>query len=210
MNDGAVVRRRLMDCVGRRQALRTCTWMVLAAGTVAAGAVGVGGCSFGRSMPQIRYYTLTLAPPRASLPAPVTIGLFTADQPYATERLAYRSSPYRLDYYSYHRWAADPRQLIAAATRDYIERAVAGSAAPGATPLLVSGHIRRIEEVDEPDGWHGDLVLDIKVHRGGAVVLERSFSESEPAEARNPEAVAAALSRALERTLNRLIEDLKR
>ena len=174
-------------------------------------ALALAGCALFRGTPQVRSYTLTLAgEPPARLAEPVRIGVFTIDQPYATERLAYRTSPYRLDYYTYHRWAADPRQLVQAAARDYVERAAASGAGAetAGTPLEITGHIRRIEELDAPAGWQGALALDLRVERGNTLVLARSYAETEPAEARNPEAVAAALSRALARILDDLVAEL--
>jgi len=163
------------------------------------------GCSLFRATPHIRYYTLTLTgAPATPLDAPVTVVGFTADEPYATARTAYRSSPYRLDYYNYHRWAADPRNLLRATVRDYFER---GAARDG-LPYELEGNIRRFEEVDGPAGWQGALTLDIKVARGGAIVLQRTYAETEPAEAKNPEAVAAALSRALQRVLDHVAADV--
>jgi hypothetical protein len=46
------------------------------------------------------------------------------------------------------------------------------------------------------------------VERGGTLVLACSYAETEPAEARNPEAVAAALSRALARILDGIVAEL--
>jgi ABC-type uncharacterized transport system auxiliary subunit len=163
------------------------------------------GCSFFRAQPHIRYYTLTLtAGPTTPLDAPVSVTGFAADEPYATARLAYRLSPYRLDYYTYHRWAADPRNLLRATARDYFER---GAAREG-LPYELEGNIRRFEEVDDPAGWQGALTLDIKVARGGAIVVQRTYAETEPAEAKNAEAVAAALSRALQRILDHVAADV--
>ncbi len=163
------------------------------------------GCSLFRTQPHVHYYTLTLTgAPATALPAPVVVTGFSADEPYATARLAYRSSPYRLDYYTYHRWAADPRNLVRAAARDYFDRAVTG---PG-LPFEIEGNIRRFEEVDDPAGWQGALALDVKVTRGGTVVLQRAYSETEPAAAKNGEAVAAALSRALQRVLDQVAAEL--
>jgi uncharacterized lipoprotein YmbA len=175
-------------------------------------ALAFAGCALTRGTPQVRSYTLALTgEPAACLTVPVRIGTFTIDQAYATERLAYRTSPYRLDYYTYHRWAADPRQLVQVAARDYLERAAAPSGcrveAAGA-PLEISGHIRRIEELDAPTGWQGVLAVDLRVERAGIPVLARSYAETEPTEARNPEAVAAALSRALARILDRVVAEI--
>ncbi len=178
-----------------------------------AAAATLAGCSIGRATPHIRYYTLAVpGEPPAHLAAPVVVGAFTCDQPYATERIAYRSSPYRLDYYTYHRWAADPRNLIRTAARDYFER---GAGTTG-VPFEIEGNIRRLEEVDDVDtaggGEHGGadaaLALDVRVARGGAILLERAFSETERAASRRPEDVAAALSRALQRVLDEITREL--
>ena len=160
-----------------------------------------------RPTPETRYYTLTVpGEPAVRLARAVKIGTFTIDQPYASERFAYRTSPYALEYYTYHRWAGNPRTIVAAAARDYVERA----AAPGAHPSLeMQGHIRRLEEVDEPAAWSGAVAMDVVVTRDGTVVLERSYAEAEPAEKRNPEAVAAALSRALGRILDQVLRDVE-
>jgi ABC-type uncharacterized transport system auxiliary subunit len=163
------------------------------------------GCSFFRTQPHIRYYTLTLAgAPATTLDAPVMVTGFSADEPYATARMAYRSSPYRLDYYTYHRWAADPRNLLRSTVRDYFEH---GTARDGLSYEL-DGNIRRFEEVDDPAGWQAALTLDIKVAHGGAIVLQRTYAETEPAESKNAEAVAAALSRALQRILDHVAADM--
>lgn len=170
-------------------------------------AVALAGCSLGRTLPHIRYYTLAIpAAPATRLDAPVHVGAITSDQPYATERVAYRSSPYQLDYYTYHRWAADPRELVRTVMRDYFERA----GGTGGVPFEIQGNIRRLEEVDDPAGWRGALELDVRVTRGGAVLVERTFSETEPAESRRPEAIAAALSRALQRILDQVLAEAAR
>jgi ABC-type uncharacterized transport system auxiliary subunit len=173
---------------------------------VCAATAVLGGCSLARKVPQLHYYTLSVPPPAAAtLAAPVRVGAFTADQPYTTDRIAYRSSPFRLDYYTYHRWAADPRNLLRDTARDYLD-AAAGNAP--VVPIEIDGHIRRLEEVDAADGWHAALTLDFTVARGGAVLLERTYTESVPADGKRPEAVAAAVSRALARILDRLLADL--
>jgi len=163
------------------------------------------GCTFGRRTPEMHYYTLAVpgtAPPAA---ARLVAGTFTADEPYATARIAYRTSPYRLDYYIYHRWAADPRRMLAAAVRDYLER----RAAPvGDIPVTLDGNIRRLEEVDEGDARFAALALDLTVNEGTRVLLARTYDETELVTGRTPEAVVAGLSRALGRILDRVAADV--
>jgi uncharacterized lipoprotein YmbA len=174
---------------------------------VACVALAAAACSLTRRTPELRYYTLVVpGAPAAQLAAPVRVGVVTRDQPYATARLAYRTSPYRLHYYTYHRWAADPALVVAAAARDYLEQA---THAAGAPPFVLEGHLRRLEEVDDAAGGRqGALALDVRVTHDGRVVLERSYAETEPADTDTSEAVAAALSRALERVLDRVVGEL--
>jgi len=164
------------------------------------------GCLGERVVPRIVYYTLTPAgAPEAPLPGPVRVGGFSADEPYASVRLAYRSSPYRLEYYSFHRWAGAPTGLLAAALRDFMARAPAVEDGP---PLRITGHLRRLEELDSPDEWKGVIAFDVRVERGGVLWLERSYEQSQTATARDPEAVVSAMSDALTRILERLAADL--
>jgi ABC-type uncharacterized transport system auxiliary subunit len=167
--------------------------------------VVAAGCALSRTGPDVRYYTLAVpGSPPSTLDGPVRVGPITSDQPYATERIAYRSSPYRLDYYTYHRWAADPRNLVRAAMRDYFER----GAPTSGLPFELEGNIRRLEELDENPGWQAAIAIDVRVARGGRVLLERAYSETEAAESKRPEAVAAALSRALQRVLEQVVADV--
>src|SRR4051794_23057048 len=93
-----VRRSRARASTVRFAARRRATAAALACGALAA-------CSFSRPTPETRYYTLTVpGRPATHLDGAVKVGIFTADQPYATERFAYRSSPYALEYYTYHRW----------------------------------------------------------------------------------------------------------
>lgn len=153
--------------------------------------------------PAIQYYVLAVpGTPPTPLTAPLEMGSFTADQPYATERIAYRTSPYRIDYYVYNRWAADPRSMVAAAARDYLGKAPAADDGP---PLELSAHIRRIEEIDEPNGTRqGAIAVDVKVVQDGRIVLAHDYGETEPAKSANVESVVEAQSRALGRILDQV------
>jgi len=170
------------------------------------GAVLAGCALTGKPPPAIQYYVLSVpGTPQTPLPGPVEVHRFTADQPFATERIAYRSSPYRIDYYVYNRWAADPRSMVASAVRDYLDRQPRST---DAAPFVVSGHVRRLEEVDEGKGRRGTVAVDLKIERDGQVLLEHDYSETEPSESETIEGVVAALSRALGRILDQAAGDV--
>lgn len=173
---------------------------------VACGALAPFGCLSQRSVPRTIYYTLSpTGAPAAPLPGPVRVGSFSADEPYASVRLAYRSSPYRIEYYNFHRWAGSPASLVSGALRDFMARAPAVEDGP---PLLITGHLRRLEELDLPEMWEGAVEFDVRVERGGVPWFERAYGECVAASARNPEAVVAAMSRALTKILEDLAADL--
>lgn len=176
------------------------------AALLALAALTAGACGFVRRTPEIRYYVLEVpGSPPVRLDAPVRLGAFSADPPYASARIAYRTSPYRLDYYTYHRWAADPRQMVAAAARDYLERAASRDGGP---PYVIEGNVRRLEEVDEAHGRVGAIALEVRVRQDERVVLEGAYAETEPAQSRSREDVAAALSRGLGRILDQIAGEL--
>lgn len=179
----------------------------LAASLAGVAAVALLACAGASRTPAMVYYTLAVpgSPPRA-LPGPVELEAFSAEAAYASARLAYRTSPFRMEYYAFHRWAPGSAQAaVTAAARDYLGRA----RAPEDGPLVrIHGHVRRIEELDEAGARRGVLAIDFSVQRGGRAWLERSYEDSEPARADSPEAVVAALSQALGRILDRLVEDL--
>jgi ABC-type uncharacterized transport system auxiliary subunit len=128
--------------------------------------------------------------------------------------MVYRSSPYRLDFYNYHRWAAAPAELVTDWTRRYLRRsglfAKVFPATEGNADWFLGGVIRQLEEVDQENTWEAALSIDFWLAPAGqrAPVWFQSYTATQQADKRNPEAIAAAMSRNLENILARLAADL--
>jgi ABC-type uncharacterized transport system auxiliary subunit len=185
---------------------------------------GVVACLSPRSLPEMVHYTL--APPGApteNLGGPVRVRRFGIDPVYANVRLAHRSSPYRIEYYTFHRWAGPPQDVVTSAVRDYLDRA---PAAPAGPPVVVSGIVRRLEERLGPAEGQaatpvgnakrsgsrvrsGLVAIEFTVHRDGRVILDREYEQSETAAGGTPEESVAAISRALARMLDQLVRDVR-
>ena len=65
----------------------------------------------GGKLPETRFYQL--AAPAAPAPQPpgdlvIALESFDTDAGYDDDRIVYRTTPYRMDYYQYHRWSAAP------------------------------------------------------------------------------------------------------
>jgi ABC-type uncharacterized transport system auxiliary subunit len=177
-------------------------------------AVGCGG-----SAPEIKHYRLDLEPTQADVAAgdkPVLgIEPFTTDAAYDDAQIVYRSSPYQLNYYYYHRWAATPGLLLTDALRrgyaatGRFRSVTAGQM--GRSDVVLSGHIAAIEEVDvSEDKWVGRVVLELRLRdaRTGDVLWSRMVEEQESLAERTPaglaEAVSAAVTRIVEATASEI------
>ena len=164
-------------------------------------------------VPETRYYQLA-TPAAKSRPAGAVLVVeqLVTDTAYDDERIVYRTTPYRLDYYQYHRWSASPGVLIG----NYLEQAFEKSGkfravvreANDSTAVSLGGRVVAIEEVDKSKTqWFGRVVLALSLTdtKTGEVLWSEQFEENEPLAIQTPEGLARALSVALERIANRAV-----
>ncbi|MDX2091557.1 MAG: ABC-type transport auxiliary lipoprotein family protein [Kofleriaceae bacterium] len=158
--------------------------------------------------PPTRYYALAAPPaPRTDDRGTLVIGIdpFETDSAYDEERIVYRLSPYRFDYYNYHRWSSPPGTMVAR----YLERALEHSGRFGEVsrdasdaPLTLGGRLIALEEVDRsPTRWVGRIVLELRLTEtsSGEVLWSRQYEQLEPMPQQSPEGLAQAISTALDR-----------
>ncbi|MDQ3364880.1 MAG: PqiC family protein [Myxococcota bacterium] len=169
----------------------------------------VAGC--GGKVPETRYYQL--APPTGATrtgEAILVLESMSTDAAYDDERIVYRTTPYRLDYYQYHRWSSSPGVMIG----NYLEQALEKSGRFRAVvrevtdqaPVTLSGRVVAIEEVDVSKGrWLGRIVLELTLAeaRTGKVLWSEQFEETEPLANQDPEGLAHALSKIMGRIASR-------
>jgi ABC-type uncharacterized transport system auxiliary subunit len=167
------------------------------------------GCFGVRHAPQIRYYTVAIGTEGGDaaphLPFAVRVDSFGAAPAYRSTRIALRRSKYRLDYYDFSRWAANPQSLLAATVQNYFDR-IGTPTAPD--PITVSGRIDRLEAVTRSEGLRAVAAITFEARRGHRSLLQRTYLEKAPVEGNDPEDVVAALSKALDRVFARLAADL--
>ncbi len=164
------------------------------------------GCT-GAKLPDTRYYQLA-APASAKIGGDLTLVMepLTTDQAYDDERIVYRATPYRLDYYQYHRWSAAPGAMIGNFLEHSLEhsgrfRNVTRDMSPDA-PAILGGRVVAIEEVDTSKGhWVGRIVIELTLTevKTNRVLWSEQYEETEPLQNQNPEGLARALSAAMER-----------
>jgi ABC-type uncharacterized transport system auxiliary subunit len=172
----------------------------------------LAGCS--GKLPETRFYQLAepAGKPWGGNGAALVVEVLTTDSAYDDERIVYRVTPYRLDYYNYHRWSAAPGLLVA----NYLERAFEKSGhfaavtheRNPAAPVTLGGRVIAIEEVDQTKTkWLGRIVLELTLTDSASdtILWAEQFEETEPLPVQSPEGLARALSVALERIANRAV-----
>jgi len=136
----------------------------------------------GRATPT-RYYHLSSSTAAGSGGnVVVVLESLVTDAAYDDERIVYRSSPYRLDYYDYHRWSAAPGVLVS----NYLEEALEKGGHVGAVhrdlttdaDVVLTGRVAAIEEIDvTKQQWEGHIVLELVVTdaRTGDTLWSKQF-----------------------------------
>jgi ABC-type uncharacterized transport system auxiliary subunit len=176
-----------------------------------AGALACGAC--GGKLPETRYYQL--APPASRAGGGdglLVLETPTTDAAYDDDRIVYRTTPFRLDYYQYHRWSSAPGVMVGNYLEQALEtsgkfRAVVRDVTPDA-PVILTGRVIAIEEVDRSKtAWDGRIVLELMLTdaRTSEALWTQQFEETEPLHQQTPEGLAAALSTAMSRIVAHVI-----
>jgi uncharacterized lipoprotein YmbA len=175
------------------------------------------GCSFTTPRPEVHHYTLALHLPEPASgggKSTLAVRAFSAHDPYNQERLVYRTSPYQLDFYNYHRWASSPTEQVADLVRRYLRGtplfAKVYPSTDGSADFTLNGRILQLDEIDHDQTWEAVLAIDFWLTRAEqrTPVWFQTYNASRQTEKRNPAAVAEAMSHNLETILGKLAEDL--
>jgi ABC-type uncharacterized transport system auxiliary subunit len=168
--------------------------------------VAVAAC--GGKLPDTRYYQLAAAPEARARGGDRVLVLenLTTDGAYDDDRIVYRTTPFRLDYYQYQRWSSAPGVMVGNYLEQALERsgkfrAVVRDLTPDA-PAVLSGRVLAIEEVDRSKTeWLGRIVLELKLTdaKTGETLWTDQVEETEPLRTQTPEGLAQALSVAMSR-----------
>ncbi len=176
-----------------------------------------------RPAPRIDFYTLEYTAPcrKASSPLPVVLNIprFSIVPDYSTQRIVFQDTPFQRNEYVYHRWHADPADLVTAfMTRDFqasgrflaVNHAGAGLSATH----TLTGSVTSFYEHDLPRGWEAVLGLTITLTRTDEpditrrILFQKNYTTARPCETRTPSAVARAMSEAMQELSQRILTDV--
>lgn len=186
---------------------------------IAAGmSIGLSACIGQVKYPT--YYTLHVAPaadppPREQPVGSITIREFRAPSYLRQGPIVFHSSPEKLGFYEYHRWAVDPRQFVTNAIEDRLRASgsfdsVSMYDGRSDVDYVLSGSLDRLEEVDEADGVKVEVALTARIVESstGSTVWSGSASEVGPVTERDVSGVVAEMSKTLERAMDKLVASI--
>ncbi|HEY4048943.1 MAG TPA: ABC-type transport auxiliary lipoprotein family protein [Acidobacteriaceae bacterium] len=168
------------------------------------------------------YHTLTMAPelkPKvrgAHPPVTVAVQEFKTPAYLRQGRIVYSKAPGDIGFYEYHRWATDPGAAVTTAVIESLRaQGVFSSAAPYAgihsADYLLSGRLDKLEEVDYGGGVsvQAKLSAELMNLRTGSIVWSGDAAESSRVEGRDVNAVVAAMSHAMQKSINSLLTGME-
>jgi ABC-type uncharacterized transport system auxiliary subunit len=174
--------------------------------------------------PEIKYYTLEYSSPafaeKERMPCIIKVEQFRVSPVYNTTHIIYRKGAYERDAYTYHRWSVNPADVVTYLIgRDLKSSGLfKGVVIPGErnreVAFRLGGIVDEFYELDGNSEWSGVLSLSItltpegKAKKAGTDIFQKSYSVTEKCEKKNPESLAEALSRAMEKVSRQIGEDI--
>jgi ABC-type uncharacterized transport system auxiliary subunit len=127
---------------------------------------------------------------------------FATSPAYDEQRIVYRESPYRFDYYHYHRWSSPPGLLVADLIRQIYQATGAYEAVVGyssTADVVLNGRVVAFEEVDHTETWSARVILDLQLRDAmtGRMLWNERVEQVTTLKDRTPSGLAAAMSRAM-------------
>ena len=184
----------------------------------------VTGClAPGGTAPQIDFYTLEYTAPcrTDSLPLPAVLDIprFSIVPDYNTMRIVFKDTPFQRNEYVYHRWHADPADLVTAFLRRDFQAsgrflAVNHPGAELSSTHSLTGSVTSFYEHDLPQGWEAVLGLTMTLTRTDEpditrrILFQKNYTTARPCETRTPAAVARAMSEAMQKLSQRILTDV--
>ena len=166
------------------------------------------------------YYALQLSPAVAAQVSPaatasIAVREFRSPEYLRRGAIVYRPSAEEIGFYDYSRWATEPPRTITDAVVDHLRASgdftrVKIYDGRSDVDYLLTGTLERLDEVDYGSGVKVEVALSAQItdSRSGKIVWENSASETEIVDKRDVPNVVATMSRAMDRTITKLLGSL--
>ena len=171
---------------------------------------------------KIEYYSLEYDPPQMRGLEPIAgvikVQQFSVAPIYNSPKIIYRDKSYQRAAYTYHKWRANPGELVTYflardMQRSHLFEAVLTRNSRFPHAYVLEGSVDEFLESDTEMGWHALLTLNIvliaehETDIGKKILFQKTYQMSTPCRQRNPGALAEAMSLAMAEASAKIIND---
>ncbi|MBW1743271.1 MAG: membrane integrity-associated transporter subunit PqiC [Deltaproteobacteria bacterium] len=184
----------------------------------------LGAClSLKQPRTKVDFYTLEYDPPplEKTEPLPVIIRLqrFGVAPTYNTNRLIYRDDSFEREAYLYHKWRANPGDLVSYFIgRDLRQsglfKGVLAYDSQSPASFMLEGFVDEFLEWDEGNVWHAVLTISITLMVDNEpdiskrILFQKTYHAKEPSSKKHPQELAAAMSQAMSKISREVTMDI--
>jgi ABC-type uncharacterized transport system auxiliary subunit len=181
-------------------------------------------CSFGgKPSVMVEHYALEYPPPAMQNLSPIdrVIGIdrFSVSQIFNNVKMIYRQKPTLYNDYAYHRWRANPGDMVGdSLLRDLraagVFKSVFSLREMENTPFILKGGVGEFYESEEADGRKAILSVHITLmdttqkELTKQIIFQKNYRYEEPLTEQTVQGSAQAMSRAVERVSGQVIADV--
>jgi ABC-type uncharacterized transport system auxiliary subunit len=153
------------------------------------------------------------------LPFVLRVERFQAAPYYDSNDMVYQEDQFKRKSYYYHKWAANPRDMVSfLIARDLRRSSICAGASyldtRADTTHVIEGIVIDFSEKDGERDWQASLSIGIslisekKPDRSTQVLFQKQYSCLEPCMEKSPHGLARAMSRAMEKISKKIIMDV--
>jgi ABC-type uncharacterized transport system auxiliary subunit len=183
-----------------------------------------GGCvNFKQPRNRVQHYTLEYASPEITdlVPLPVSLKVerFSVASAYNTNRIIYRDGSFKLNEYFYHKWRANPGDMVTDFLRRDIQnsglfKAVLPHGSDFPFSCALEGSVDEFVEWDTPEGWKAVLSITITLMASNEpdvskrILFQKTYRAEKPFPEKNPQGLSQAMSLAMGDISSSVIRDI--
>ena len=172
---------------------------------------------------KVHYYTLEYDPPHMPeltvFPLVIRVDPFSVSPIFDSNRIIYREQSFKRGAYTYHRWQANPGELVSYFLARDLQQSglfegVFSSSSTLPPSYTLSGSVDEFLEWDREETWLALLALSVTVvaqdqaDAEEGILLQRTYRLEEICDQKNPRALAEAMSRAMAKLSREVIRDI--
>lgn len=185
--------------------------------------LAVSCMNFKKPRNRVQHYTLEYASPSikdlSPVPVSIKVDRFSVAPAYNTTRIIYRDGSFKRDEYFYHKWRANPGDMVT----DFLSRDIRNSGLfkavlpPGSDfpfSCVIEGSVDEFVEWDGPEGWKAVLTVTIALMAENEpdvsrrILFQKTYRAEKPFREKNPQGLAGAMSLAMGEISSSVIRDI--